>query len=112
MLGSCVLCLGLSNATLAIDNLTEELEELEKIEAEQHADNKGGLPGLKNGAHMIKGEVLRIERENYLVKQIDGKQVRLQIDESTQMTGNIGQGEHIEAKVYDEHHVFSIRQAE
>jgi hypothetical protein len=102
MSGSFVLCLGLSTTTPAIDTLTEELEELEKMETSEP---------LK-GTHTIKGEVLHVERDNYLVKQSDGRQVRLQIDESTQMTGNISQGERIEARVYDEHHALSIRQAE
>ena len=48
---------------------------------------------------IIKGEVWHVEPSSYFVKQYDGNQVRLQIDETTQMTGRIDQGEHIEAKV-------------
>src|SRR5215510_11369133 len=59
----------------------------------------------------IRGEVLRIEHESYFVKQDDGKEVELQIDEMTQMTGNIGQGEHIEANVNEQNHALSIRSA-
>lgn len=70
-----------------------------------------GLGLFVNGIHTIKGEVLRVEPSSYFVKQYDGYQVRLHIDETTQMTGRIGQGEHIEAKVNDEHHALSIRQA-
>ena len=65
-----------------------------------------------NGIHTIKGEVLRVEPSSYFVKQYDGYQVRLHVDETTQMTGRIGQGEHIEAKVNDEHHALSIRSAQ
>jgi hypothetical protein len=102
MSGSFVLCLGLAAMTPAIDTLTEELEELETMETSE----------TLKGTHTIKGEVLYVERDNYLIKQPDGKQVRLQIDESTQMIGNISQGERIEARVYDEHHALSIRHAE
>jgi hypothetical protein len=65
-----------------------------------------------NGIHTIKGEVLRVEPSFYFVRQYDGYQVRLHIDETTQIKGHIGQGEHIEAKVDDEHHALSIRSAQ
>jgi len=70
-----------------------------------------GLGLSLHGIHTIKGEVLRVEPSSYFVKQYDGYQMRLHIDETTQMTGRIAQGEHIEAKVNDEHHALSIRQA-
>ncbi|HEV8328998.1 MAG TPA: hypothetical protein VGQ08_16095 [Nitrospiraceae bacterium] len=70
-----------------------------------------GLGLSLHGIHTIKGEVLRVEPSSYFVKQYDGYEVRLHIDETTQMTGRIAQGEHIEAKVNDEHHALSIRQA-
>lgn len=65
-----------------------------------------------NGIHTIKGEVLHVEPSSYFVKQYDGYQVRLHIDETTRMTGSIGPGEHIEAKVNDEHHALLIRSAQ
>jgi hypothetical protein len=71
-----------------------------------------GLVLSLNGPHTIKGEVWRVEPSSYFVKQYDGSQVRLHIDETTQMTGRIGRGAHIEAKVNDEHHALSIRSAQ
>ena len=71
-----------------------------------------GLGLSLNGIHTIKGEVSNVEPSSYIVNQYDGYQVRLHIDETTQMTGRIRPGEHIEAKVNDEHHALSIRQAE
>ena len=70
-----------------------------------------GLGLSLNGIHTIKGEVLNVEPSSYFVKQYDGSQVRLHIDETTQMTGRIRPGEHIEAKVNDENHALSIRSA-
>jgi hypothetical protein len=70
-----------------------------------------GLGLSLHGIHTIKGEVLRVEPSSYFVKQYDGYQVRLHIDETTQMTGRIGQGAHIEAKVNGENHALSIRTA-
>jgi len=71
-----------------------------------------GLGLSLNGIHTIKGEVLRVEPSSYFVKQYDGDQVRLHIDETTQMTGRIGPGKHIEARVNDENRMLSIRQAQ
>ena len=67
--------------------------------------------GQTKGVQAIRGEVLRVDHENCFVKQSDGKEVRLHIDEMTQMTGSIGQGERIEAKVNDQNHALSIREA-
>ena len=60
---------------------------------------------------MITGEVLRVEGENYFVKGQDGKEVRLHTDATTQKTGNIRQGDRIEADVNDQNHALSIRSA-
>jgi hypothetical protein len=70
-----------------------------------------GLGLSLNGPHTIKGEVWHVEPSSYFVKQYDGDQVRLHIDETTHMTGRIGQGAHIEAKVNGENHALSIRTA-
>jgi hypothetical protein len=72
----------------------------------------GSLPLLAKRGHMIKGQVLSVEGENYSVKRQDGKEVRLHIDDTTQKTGNIRQGDRIEAEVNDQNHVLSIRSAQ
>ena len=69
-----------------------------------------GLGLSLNGLHTIKGEVWRVEPSSYFVKQYDGDQVRVQIDDTTRVVGRIGQGEHIEAKVDGQNHALSIRQ--
>ncbi len=71
-----------------------------------------GLCLSMNGIHTIKGEVFRVEPSSYFVKQYDGSEVRVHIDDSTHMTGRIGQGEHIEARVNGEDHALSIRSAQ
>jgi hypothetical protein len=57
----------------------------------------------------IKGEVLRIEGDTYFVKGEDGKEVRLHTDDTTHKTGDINQGDRIEAQMNDQNHVLSIR---
>jgi hyperosmotically inducible periplasmic protein len=57
----------------------------------------------------IQGEVLRVEGDNYFVKGQDGKEVRLHTDDTTQKTGDINQGDRIEAQMNDQNHALSIR---
>jgi hypothetical protein len=71
-----------------------------------------GLGLYLNGSHTIKGEVLRIEPNSYFVQQYDGDQVSVHADDTTQVTGNIHTGDHIEAKVNAQSHALSIRQAQ
>ena len=57
----------------------------------------------------IKGEVVRIEGDNYFVMAEGGKEVRLHTDDSTHRTGDIHQGDRIEAQMNDQNHALSIR---
>ena len=106
---SCGLLLCIGHAPSAVD----------EMKAGQSVSRIAGLPahlvksdeGKTKGVRTIRGEVLRVDHENYFVKQHDGKEVRVHIDEMTQMTGSIGQGERIEAKVNDQNHALSIREA-
>ena len=61
-----------------------------------------------DGAKTIKGTVLRVEGDNVFVKGQDGKEVRVHVDNTTQMGKDIERGEPIEAKVNDQHHALSI----
>ncbi|HKR61324.1 MAG TPA: hypothetical protein VJS64_16510 [Pyrinomonadaceae bacterium] len=107
-------CIGLSSAALAIENSLAT----DETKAQQNSERKGSLPGLLKkdadtgkGIHTMKGEVLSLEGDHYLVKQSDGRQVSLHIDETTKMTKTFAPGEWIEAKVTqvnDGHHALSI----
>jgi len=110
---SCGVLLGLGltgNAASAAD----------KMKADQSSERFGDQAGLGSeegklkGAIVergktIQGEVLRVEDANYFVKGQDGKEVRLHTDQTTQKTGNIRQGDRIEATVNDQNHALSIR---
>jgi hypothetical protein len=70
--------------------------------------NEETLRGIKT----IKGEVLRVDGNDFLVQRFDGKDVRLHVDANTQMTEIIGRGDRIEAKVRevnDQKQVLSLR---
>ena len=66
----------------------------------------------KLGIDTVKGEVLHIEKGTYVVQRFYGKEMQLNADASTQVTGPIGLGASIEAKVLEANamkHVLSIR---
>ena len=118
-----LLCLGLSNAVQA-GNAASAAEEMKAERAgsdasdrrqggqasEKQMNDEMGSGQLKVGK-TIKGEVLRVEGENYFVKGQDGKEVRLHTDKTTEKTGTINLGDRIEAKVNEENHALSIRSA-
>ena len=114
-----LLCLGLSNAAQADDAASPA----EELKADQSDRGQSGQEvgekqmnnterGLLKGAKTIKGEVLRVEYgDNYFVKGQDGKEVRLQTDQTTQIMGEIKTGDRIEAKVNQQNHTLAIREA-
>jgi len=115
-----LLSLGLSHAAQA-DNVASAADEMKPDQSDQRqggqetgekqmSDEMKGGP-LK-GSKTIKGELLRTEYENYFVKGQDGKEVRLHTDKTTQMMGQIKKGDRIEAKVNDQNHALSIREAQ
>jgi hypothetical protein len=57
----------------------------------------------------IQGEVLRVEGNDCMIKDQDGKVVRLQIDLPLLKAANIEPGDRIEAKVNEQDHVLSFR---
>jgi translation initiation factor IF-1 len=102
-----LLCLGPSNAAQADDNEPSASDVMKTYsQTDQH--------GFKEHSHVedaktIKGEVLRVEGDNYFVKESDGKEVRMHIDQTTKMgERNINQGDVIEAQVNDQNHALSI----
>jgi uncharacterized protein YdeI (BOF family) len=112
-----LLCLGLSSAAQADDTASPA----DKLKAAQSDRRQGGQEageqqmndvqgGQSKGGKTITGEVVRIEGDNYFVKDQDGKEVRLHTDETTHKAKNINiePGNWIEAKVTDQNHALSI----
>lgn len=58
---------------------------------------------------MVKGDVMRIEYAYYVVKEKDGREVRLHADKTTQMMGQLKQGDRVEAEVTDQNHALRMR---
>lgn len=62
----------------------------------------------KRGSHVIFGEVTRVDGTTYVVKDENGKEVKLQTDERTEKSP-INKGDHISANVDDKNHALWIR---
>jgi len=111
-----LLCLGLSHAAQA-DNVASAADETNADQSDhRQGGQKAGEQQLKDpmkgtqskGGNTVRGEMLRVEGDDYLVKAQDGKEVRLHTDKTTQIMRNIQQGDQIEAKINNQNHTLSI----
>lgn len=102
-----VLCMGLSHSALAANEMSGAADP--KSGSADHLKSDQMKGAQSDAGKTIKGEVVRVEGDNYFVKGQDGKEVRLQVDPNTQKIGTISQGDRIEAKVNDQNRALSIR---
>jgi hypothetical protein len=65
----------------------------------------------KSASQAIKGEVLKIDGENYTIKDASGKEVRLHVDKTTKTQGTLKVGDKVEAEATPEGHATSIKAA-
>jgi hypothetical protein len=63
------------------------------------------------GSQAIKGDLLKIDGEFYVVKEASGKEVRLHVDGTSQLEGTFKAGDKIEALASDKGHALSIKPA-
>jgi translation initiation factor IF-1 len=60
-------------------------------------------------AKVIKGDLVRVDYSDYIVKDKDGKEVLVHTDRKTQIVGQIRKGDRVEAKVDDQNNALLIR---
>jgi len=82
-----LLCLGLSAAYAADEEGAKRLEQ----------------------AKVIKGDLVRIDYGDYIVKEQGGQEVIVHVTNRTQMMGQLKKGDRVEAKVDEKNHALSIR---
>jgi hypothetical protein len=99
--GGCLLCLALTNCQSDSAHPRDAASATDEMKMDQ-SDRRAGTKS-------VKGEILRIEGHNYVVREQDGKEVRLHADSTTQTTGDINQGYSIEAQVNDQNHALTMR---
>lgn len=59
----------------------------------------------------IKGDLLRIDGDFFVVKDTAGKEIRLHVDKASQLDGTIKAGDKIEAQATETGHASSVRLA-
>ena len=103
--GGCLLCLALSNCQSDSGSSRDAVSAADEIKMDQSDRTTPESPRTTS----IQGEVLRVEGYNYVVREMDGKEVRVHVDSTTQMTGDISEGYSIEAQVDDNSHALTMR---
>lgn len=58
---------------------------------------------------VVKGDLLKIDGEFYVVKDMSGKEIRLHVDKTSKLDGTIKVGDKVEAQVTEKNHAVSIR---
>ena len=57
----------------------------------------------------VKGDLLKIDGEFYVVKDMAGKEIRLHVDKTTTLDGAIKAGDKLEAQATEKNHAVSVR---
>lgn len=68
-------------------------------------------PMAEPGSQAVKGDLLRIDGEFYVVKDTSGREVRLHVDATSKLEGTFKAGDKIEAQASDKGHALSIKPA-
>ena len=57
----------------------------------------------------VNGDLLKIDREFYVVKDMAGKEVRLHVDKTSKLDGTFKAGDKVEAQATEKNHAASIK---
>ena len=57
----------------------------------------------------VKGDLLKIDGEFYVVKDMAGKEIRLHIDKTSKLDGAFKSGDKVEAQATEKEHAMSIK---
>jgi len=57
----------------------------------------------------VNGDLLKIDGEFYVVKDMSGKEIRLHVDKTTALDGAIKVGDKLEAQATEKYHAASIK---
>ncbi|MEK7236805.1 MAG: hypothetical protein AAB242_09290 [Nitrospirota bacterium] len=57
----------------------------------------------------VSGDLLKIDGEFYVVKDMTGKEIRLHVDKTTTLDGAIKVGDKVEAQATEKNHAVSVR---
>ncbi len=69
-----------------------------------------GAPGTQ--AAVVKGDLLKIDGDFYVVKDPTGKDIRLHVDKTSKLDGAFKSGDKVEVQTTDKDHALSIKHAQ
>ena len=97
-----LLCLGLSNVASSANKFNTGQSDKNMFTV---SDKDRFEPGK-----VVKGEVVRVEGENYVVREDSGNEVRMHVDATTETRSKVKgkPGDHVVAKVNDKGHAISF----
>jgi len=61
------------------------------------------------GSQTVKGDLLKIEGDFYVVKDMAGKEIRLHVDKTSKLEGSFKAGDKVEAQATEKDHALSIK---
>ena len=125
---SCTFLLGLGLSPMVRAANTTEATTADELKADQSDRRQGGqqageqqMTGEKKDLQLqrktVKGEVLRIEGDNWFLKEENGEEIQLHIDQTTQLypkkiDGKNMKGVQIEATVNGQNHALTIHSSD
>jgi len=97
-----LLCLGLSNVASSADELNTGQSDKKMFTVSDKDDFEAGKE--------VKGEVVRVDGENYVVREDSGNEVRMHVDATTEKRSTLKAkpGDHVIAKVNAKGHAISF----
>jgi hypothetical protein len=98
---------GMSYPNLAMTGTALCLSGLIVIGIAGHADCQVGATATP--AQTVRGDVLNIEDEFYIVKDISGHEMRIHVDKDTKMEDRIKVGDKIEAQINSNAHASAMK---
>jgi cold shock CspA family protein len=78
------------------------------FQAAHAADKEEGTSRLAQ-AQVIRGDLVRIDYGDYIVKEQGGQEVIVHVTNKTQMMGQLKKGDRVEAKVDEKNNALAIR---
>jgi hypothetical protein len=89
-------------------------QEAKRIEPNHCAEGKDGQSILATcrvgqSIHTVEGDVLRVDYDYVSVQRSDGEELKMRIDEHTEMIGYVSPGQHVQAKVNEQTYALLIR---
>lgn len=69
------------------------------------------VTGGTQAAQVVRGDVLNIEGDTYIVKDVSGHEVQIRVDKQTKSEDRIKVGDKIEAQISSDGHAQTIRVA-